>query len=97
VGALLIQGTPELIRGFAASGIIPNLSGEQVTAISNYRNLVFGLGMVLMMVWRPQGLIPSKRRAAELQPETDELGDIESEQLYDAQHRTGLPGDDSEF
>jgi len=96
VGALLIQGTPELIRGFAASGIIPGLSGEQVTAISNYRNLVFGFGMVLMMVWRPQGLIPSKRRAAELQPETDELGDIESEQLYDAQNRTGLPGDDSE-
>ena len=34
VGALLIQGTPELIRGFAASGIIQGLSGEQVTAIS---------------------------------------------------------------
>ena len=57
VGALLIQGTPEIIRGFAASGIIP-LSGEQVSAISNYRNLVFGLVMVMMMAWRPQGILP---------------------------------------
>jgi branched-chain amino acid transport system permease protein len=88
VGALLIQGTPELIRGFAASGML-NLSGEQVTAISNYRNLVFALLMVLMMVWRPQGILPSKRRAAELRPETAEMGDEESETLYDAQHDSG--------
>jgi branched-chain amino acid transport system permease protein len=88
VGALLIQGTPEIIRGFAASGIIP-LSGEQVSAISNYRNLVFGLVMVMMMAWRPQGILPSKRRAAELRPDTDEMGDEESETLYDAQHDSG--------
>jgi branched-chain amino acid transport system permease protein len=88
VGALLIQGTPEIIRGFAASGIIP-LSGEQVSAISNYRNLVFGLVMVVMMAWRPQGILPSKRRAAELRPDTDEMGDEESETLYDAQHDSG--------
>jgi len=85
VGALLIQGTPELIRGFASSGIIPGLSGEQVTAISNYRNLVFGLLMVLMMIWRPQGIIPSKRRAAELTA-TDEIADEENQTLYDMQH-----------
>jgi branched-chain amino acid transport system permease protein len=88
IGALLIQGTPEFIRGFAASGIIPGLSGEQVTAISNYRNLVFGAGMVLMMIWRPQGLIPSKRRAAELN-ELGEIAEEESETLYDVQHDTG--------
>ncbi|MGV8083379.1 MAG: hypothetical protein AB2L09_07095 [Coriobacteriia bacterium] len=91
VGALLIQGTPALIQGLAASGIIPNLSGSQVTMISNYRNLVFGALMVVMMVWRPQGFLPSKRRAAELHPETAELGEIESEQLYDAQHDTAQP------
>jgi len=88
VGALLIQGTPEIIRGFAASGML-RLSGEQVSAISNYRNLVFGLVMVLMMAWRPQGILPSKRRAAELRPDTDEMGDEESETLYDAQHDSG--------
>jgi branched-chain amino acid transport system permease protein len=85
VGALLIQGTPEIIRGFAASGIIPGLSGEQVSAISNYRNLVFGMVMVLMMIWRPQGIIPSKRRAAELLAD-DDIVEEENETLYDAQH-----------
>ena len=49
------------------------LSGEQVSAISNYRNLVFGLVMVIMMAWRPQGILPSKRRAAELRPDTDDI------------------------
>lgn len=92
IGALLIQGTPEFIRGFAASGIIP-LSGEQVSAISNYRNLVFGMVMVLMMIWRPQGILPSKRRASELRPETDGMANEESETLYDAQHDTGQPGE----
>jgi len=85
VGALLIQGTPEIIRGFASSGIIPGLSGEQVSAISSYRNLVFGMVMVLMMIWRPQGIIPSKRRAAELTADDDILEE-ENETLYDAQH-----------
>jgi len=92
IGALLIQGTPEIIRGFAASGIIP-LTGTQVSAISNYRNLVFGLVMVVMMVWRPQGILPSKRRASELRPDSDEMADEENETLYDAQHETGQPGD----
>jgi len=95
IGALLIQGTPEFIRGFAASGIIPGLSGEQVTAISNYRNLVFGAGMVLMMIWRPQGLIPSKRRAAELNADDDILEE-ENESLYDIQHDTGRFGDSAD-
>ena len=95
VGALLIQGTPELIRGFAASGMISGLSGEQVTAISNYRNLVFGLAMVLMMIWRPQGLIPSKRRAAELTADED-IMEEENETLYDIQHDTGRFGDSAD-
>jgi branched-chain amino acid transport system permease protein len=93
VGALIVQGIPELIRGFAASGII-HLSGEQVTAISNYRNLVFAIVLVAMMVWRPQGIFPSKRRAEELHPETEKLSDEESESLYDAQRDQAIPGED---
>jgi len=91
VGALFIQGVPELIRGFAQSGILGQMIGhpippEVVTAITSYRNLLFGLFMVVMMIWRPQGMIPSKRRAAELQPNNDETAAIENESLYDAQH-----------
>jgi len=66
VGALAIQGIPEFIRGFASAGWFGNLSGEMVSAISNYRYLIFGALMVIMMAVRPQGLIPSSRRAREL-------------------------------
>jgi branched-chain amino acid transport system permease protein len=66
IGALAIQGIPEFIRGFASAGWFGNLPGEVVSAISNYRYLVFGALMVFMMAVRPQGLIPSKRKAREL-------------------------------
>ena len=51
----------------------PGLSRRAGSAITNYRYLVFGLVMVIMMALRPQGIIPSKRRAAELQPDDDEI------------------------
>ncbi len=90
VGALIIQGVPEFIRGLATSGML-NISGEAQSAISNYRYLVFGLLMVVMMAWRPQGILPSKRRARELHPEDDAVLEDENETLYDAQHETGQP------
>ena len=75
----------------AHPGIDP---ASRSTVIANYRNLVFGLVMVIMMAWRPQGILPSKRRAAELKPEAPSIGDEESETLYDAQHDVGHPGID---
>ncbi|MCL2024760.1 MAG: hypothetical protein FWG78_03160 [Coriobacteriia bacterium] len=72
-GALAIQGIPEFIRGFASAGWFGNLSAETVSAISNYRYLVFGALMVFMMAVRPQGLIPQTRRARELLGEYDAI------------------------
>ncbi|MDR3685900.1 MAG: ABC transporter ATP-binding protein [Coriobacteriia bacterium] len=89
VGAIIIQGIPAFIQGMAAAGKIPGVDPSTATVIANYRFLVFGLFVVIMMAWRPQGLIPSKRRAAELKPDTAEMGDEESETLYDAQHDSG--------
>lgn len=93
VGALVIQGVPELIRGMAASGAI-KLTGPQISAVSNYRYLVFGLLMVVMMAWRPQGILPSSRRARELHPETEKLADEQQQTLYDQQHDKAIPGED---
>ncbi len=99
VGALIIQGVPELIRGMASSGLLTSLtgiqlSGEAQSAISNYRYLVFGLLMVVMMAWRPQGLIPSQRRARELHPDDEKMLDDANQTLYDASHDTATPGED---
>jgi branched-chain amino acid transport system permease protein len=39
---------------------------ERFRALGDSRFLVFGLVIILVMILRPQGLIPSRRRAAEL-------------------------------
>jgi branched-chain amino acid transport system permease protein len=53
VGALVVVLVPEILRNF--------LSGFQ-----EYRYLVFGAVLVIAMIFRPQGLFPSRRRAVEL-------------------------------
>jgi branched-chain amino acid transport system permease protein len=81
VGSLLIYyvifnvlpGLPQMAADFANSigapglnspnGEYPGLSGE----VQRLKFLIFGLILVLTMLLRPQGLIPSRQRAEELQ------------------------------
>src|SRR5690554_2357547 len=51
-----------VILAAIAVTILPELARE----FADYRMLVFGAAMVLMMVWRPQGLIPMRRIHIEL-------------------------------
>ncbi len=92
VGALLIRGVPDLIQGLMVAGVI-QLSGDATSMITGYRFLVFGLLMVIMMAVRPQGIIPSKRRALELHPEDDRTLAEEDMQLWDTSHRDISPDD----
>ncbi|HJT38246.1 MAG TPA: branched-chain amino acid ABC transporter permease [Actinomycetota bacterium] len=60
VGAAAIYLVPEVMRD-------PTVVGHVVANYAeNYRTLVFGGLLVVMMIYRPQGLIPSRRRAREL-------------------------------
>lgn len=69
-GGFAIGFIPEYLRNAAAgdylTSILNTLLQANVRNISEYRVLVFGLILILMMIFRPQGLIPSRRRAAEL-------------------------------
>lgn len=51
-----------VILAAVAVTILPELARE----FSEYRMLIFGAAMVLMMVWRPQGLMPMRRIHIEL-------------------------------
>jgi len=51
-----------VILAAIAMTVLPELARE----FQEYRMLMFGLMMVLMMIWRPQGLLPMKRRHMEL-------------------------------
>jgi len=56
-----------------------DLIGTSATVdVPKYKFLIFGLLLVLMMLFRPEGLIPSERRKAEFK---EEVGDVS---LYDA-------------
>lgn len=92
VGALAIKGIPDLIQGLAVAGVL-KVSGDVTSMITGYRFLIFGLLMVVMMAVRPQGMIPSKRRARELMPEAEWIRDEEDQQLWDLQHRDPGPVD----
>jgi len=57
---------PGSIIGAFAIIVIPEYIRSRSPAFQEYRFLVFGAILVLMMIYRPQGLWPSKRRAIEL-------------------------------
>jgi len=39
---------------------------QEMRELSEYRMLIFGLVMIFMMIWRPQGLLPMQRPHLEL-------------------------------
>jgi branched-chain amino acid transport system permease protein len=69
-GAFLIGFVPEYLRNVPAGSTIlrylNDITGGNATNVTEYRYLLFGLTLIVVMVFRPQGLIPSHRRAAEL-------------------------------
>ena len=48
--------------------------------------LVFGLALVIMMLLRPEGLIPNANRKAEFHPESEDISEAENQQMYDVEH-----------
>ena len=54
LGTVLLVGVPEVLR--ASLG----------TKFVDYRMLLFGVTMILVIIFRPQGLLPSRRRTLEL-------------------------------
>jgi branched-chain amino acid transport system permease protein len=66
VGAAVIVAVPEFLR-------------TQFPAFQEYRFLVFGAVLVVMMIFRPQGIVPSRRRAIELK------GGVREATVYEVQ------------
>ncbi len=80
LGAILLTVLPESLRYL---GELQKLLFGRVLADPNdLRLLVFGLALVLIMLFRPAGLLPSKRRARELEARSNVLAQEQST-LYD--------------
>lgn len=53
-------------------------------SVTEAEYLIFGVMLVLMMIFRPEGMIPSGRRKRELHPADEGIRVEENQQLYDA-------------
>lgn len=64
--AIVVLGGMGSQVGVILSAIALTVLPELAREFSEYRMLIFGAVMVLMMLWRPQGLIPAQRPKMEL-------------------------------
>lgn len=62
-------------------GGVTHIGALQTIDLTQGKNLIFGLLLVLMMIFRREGLFPSRRRAIELRPQTVEEQAEENVQL----------------
>jgi branched-chain amino acid transport system permease protein len=90
VGGLIIELSDRLFLPQLSVFIqqIANTTNNEVLRRINpndYRLLLFGLVLVLMMQIRPEGLLPSARRKAELHPDPTNEGSQEQTNLYDVE------------
>ena len=64
--AIVVLGGMGSQLGVILAAIVMILLPELMREFSEYRMLMFGALMVLMMIWRPQGLLPMQRPHLEL-------------------------------
>ncbi len=66
---MVVLGGMASIPGVIAGALILILLPEYLRVFSDYRLLIFGAVLVIMMVFRPGGMIPKRRKAYKLRPE----------------------------
>jgi branched-chain amino acid transport system permease protein len=75
LGVFLLVGydqilTPIIDNWLQAQKLNPN--GKEYLKVSGWRLFIFGAALILMMRFRPEGLLPAARQKRELHPEVDE-------------------------
>ncbi|MEJ3655314.1 branched-chain amino acid ABC transporter permease [Actinomycetes bacterium KLBMP 9759] len=69
--AAVILGGMGTIPGAVLGASVLFVLPEKLREFADYRLLLFGLALVLIMRFRPQGLVPDAHRRAELAPESE--------------------------
>ena len=63
------------VGGVLVGAAILKLLPEKLRFFEDYRLLLFGLLLIVMMRFRPEGLLPDQRRQLEFHAEDDELAE----------------------
>jgi branched-chain amino acid transport system permease protein len=71
--AAIVLGGMGTIAGVLIGAVILKLLPEKLRFFADYRLLLFGLLLVLMMRFRPEGLVASRRRQLEFHEDDEEL------------------------
>jgi len=82
LGGVLLVILPEAFR-HGAGPLQQALFGKVVVDPESLRMLMFGLALILVMLWRPAGLWPSSQRRRELTPD-ESAAQQEQDTVYDA-------------
>ena len=83
--AAVVLGGMGTVMGVLVGATILKLLPEKLREVNEYRLLMFGLLLVVMMRFRPEGLVPNKRRQLEFHEEDAELVElVQAEHLQEA-------------
>ena len=72
---------PGVIIGSIILTLLPELLRDVLPGFADYRMLFFGVILVLMMLFRPQGIFRNQRRKAEMRPASESIKNEEDESL----------------
>ncbi len=73
--AAVVLGGMGTVGGVLVGAVILKLLPEKLRFFSEFRLLLFGLLLVLMMRYRPEGLVANRRRQLEFHEDDEELAD----------------------
>ncbi|HEY9290779.1 MAG TPA: branched-chain amino acid ABC transporter permease [Microlunatus sp.] len=80
--AAVVLGGMGTVLGVLIGATLLRMMPEKLRFVNEYRLMIFGLLLVIMMRFRPEGLIASERRQLEFHAEDEELADrIEEEEM----------------
>lgn len=71
--AAVVLGGMGTVAGVLVGATILKLLPEKARVVNDYRLLIFGLLLVVMMRFRPEGIVPNKRRQLEFHEDDEEL------------------------
>jgi branched-chain amino acid transport system permease protein len=78
--AAVVLGGMGTVGGVLLGALLLKMLPEKFRFFSEYRLLTFGLVLILVMRFRPEGLVPSKRRQLEFHSDDEQLADAVEQQ-----------------
>jgi branched-chain amino acid transport system permease protein len=81
--AAIVLGGMGTVLGVLVGATLLKLMPEKLRFVNEYRLLIFGLLLIIMMRFRPEGLIPNERRQLEFHEEDEELAERIDEEVIE--------------